>query len=109
MLVKYSYAFVVLPGDFGTLDEMFETLTLIQTAKVHDFPVVLMPSDYWGPLVAFMQDTLVRHGTINERDLGYVTLLDSPEQAAAHVHEVAVQRFGLIRGLRPRRRWFFFE
>ena len=60
MLRKYSYAFVVMPGGFGTLDEIFETLTLIQTGKMANFPVVLMGSDYWAPLVEFVRHMLAR-------------------------------------------------
>ena len=58
MLVKYSYAFVALPGGFGTLDEVFETATLIQTGKIQQFPLVLMGRDYWAPLLAFLRDRL---------------------------------------------------
>ncbi|MEK7216544.1 MAG: TIGR00730 family Rossman fold protein [Chloroflexota bacterium] len=109
MLVKYSYAFVVLPGGFGTLDELFEILTLVQTAKVHEFPIVLMPSAFWSPLLDFMRDTLVAQGTISARDLDYLTVSDSPEFGLNRIREIAIQRFGLRYGRRPRKRWFFFE
>ena len=62
MLVKYSCAFVVMPGGFGTLDEVFETITLMQTDKIKDFPVILMGVEYWGPLIDFLQKTLIDQG-----------------------------------------------
>jgi uncharacterized protein (TIGR00730 family) len=67
MLVKYSYAFVVLPGGFGTLDELFEALTLIQTGKIQSFPVVLMGVDYWQPMMEFFRNRLIAQGTISRR------------------------------------------
>ncbi len=69
MLVKYSYGFVVFPGGFGTLDEVFETTTLIQTGKTRNFPLILMGSDFWAPLRTFIEASLVRHGTIDRADL----------------------------------------
>jgi uncharacterized protein (TIGR00730 family) len=102
MLVKYSYAFVVMPGGFGTLDEMFEALTLIQTAKIHDFPVVVMGSHYWAPLQAQL-DLMVEQGTIRADDLGLLCVTDDPNEAVAHVRRCAVDRFGLHRRLRPRK------
>lgn len=83
MLVKYSVAFVVLPGGFGTLDELFEALTLVQTGKIRNFPVVLMGTAYWFRLLEFLQHTLVRHQTISPEDLAQLTITDSPEEALA--------------------------
>lgn len=87
MLVKYSYAFIVLPGGFGTLDELFETMTLVQTGKIHDFPLVLMGRDYWEPLLEFIRGTLVRERTISPGDASTLFVTDSPEEAVAHVRE----------------------
>jgi uncharacterized protein (TIGR00730 family) len=109
MLVKYSYAFMALPGGFGTMDEVFEIATLIQTRKIKDFPMVLMPSAYWGPLIGFLADTLLTNGTIGSDDLGVLQLVDSAEAGVALVREAAVRRFGLTYEARPRRRWFLFE
>ena len=81
MLVKYSYAFVVLPGGFGTLDELFEALTLIQTGKISNFPVVLMGVEYWTPLFDFIRQRLISVGTINADDLELLKLTDSIEEA----------------------------
>jgi uncharacterized protein (TIGR00730 family) len=110
MLVKYSYGFVVLPGGFGTLDEVFETATLIQTGKARDFPVVLMGSDFWTPLIEFMRHTLVAQGKIDAEDLDRLIVTDDPEEAAGYIRDAATRRFGLSYGaMRRRRRWWFLE
>lgn len=85
MLVKYSSAFLVLPGGFGTLDELFEALTLVQTRKIDSFPIVLMGVDYWRPLCDFLQHTLVAAGTISRADLDLLTVTDDPREAMAAV------------------------
>ena len=100
MLVKYSYAFVVFPGGFGTLDELFEALTLIQTAKIHDFPVVVMGSDYWQPLQRQL-DTMVERGMIAGSDLDLLLVTDDVERAVSHVQTRSIKRFSLYRQLRP--------
>jgi uncharacterized protein (TIGR00730 family) len=82
MLVKYSQAFVILPGGFGTLDEMFEALTLIQTNKVYDFPVILVGKKYWNPIYDFIRGHLVEHGMINPKDLEDLHLVDDPKEVA---------------------------
>jgi uncharacterized protein (TIGR00730 family) len=109
MLVKYSYAFIALPGGFGTLDEMFETATLVQTRKIQDFPLVLMGTDFWRPLMAFLQDRLVAEGTIDRADVERFLLTDSPADAVRAVTGVAMKRFGLTYGPRLRRRWYLAE
>jgi uncharacterized protein (TIGR00730 family) len=76
MLVKYSTAFVVFPGGFGTIDELFEALTLIQTKKIKPFPVYLIGVDFWKGLVQWLQGTLVRQGTVSERDLHLFKIVD---------------------------------
>jgi hypothetical protein len=108
MLVKYSYAFVVMPGGFGTLDEVFETATLIQTAKISDFPIVLMGAQFWLPMLHFMHDTLVDEGTVDKQELSIFKVTDSPEEAVEYIREVAMGKFGL-RHRAPRRRWFLGE
>ena len=95
MLAKYSYAFVALPGGLGTMDEIFEAATLIQTGKMKDFPVVLMGSDYWAPLLNFLRDTMVPAGTIEPSDLDRLIVTDSPEEAATTIFTAATTKFGL--------------
>ncbi|UCH83393.1 MAG: TIGR00730 family Rossman fold protein, partial [Candidatus Latescibacterota bacterium] len=76
MLVKYSTAFVIMPGGFGTLDELFETLTLIQTEKIEQFPIVLMGAEFWGHLSEFVRQALVAEHTISPEDLGLIEVTD---------------------------------
>ncbi|MFQ5511543.1 MAG: TIGR00730 family Rossman fold protein [Candidatus Krumholzibacteriia bacterium] len=96
MLVRYSHAFVVMPGGFGTLDELFETATLIQTGKIEDFPIVLMGTQYWRPLRGFITDTLLnRAGTISPEDVTRLYLTDSPADALACIAASASSRMGI--------------
>lgn len=85
MLVKYSLAFAALPGGFGTMDEIFETLTLSQTGKISDFPLVLLGETYWRPLLDLVGDRMLRAGTIDAADLRRITVTDSPSVAADHI------------------------
>ena len=101
MLVKYSYGFVVLPGGFGTLDEIFEAATLVQTGKIPDFPLVLMAKEYWQPLIELLRGTMVREGTIDAADVDRLTLTDSPDEAMALLESYARDRVGIA--LAPRR------
>lgn len=98
LLIKYSYAFVIMPGGWGTMDELFETLTLIQTGKIVDFPVVLFGKDYWENLIKLMND-MVEEGTVSPKDLEYVLITDSVEETAEHLNKYAIKRFGLRRGM----------
>ncbi len=81
MFVKYSCGFIALPGGFGTLDELFEALTLVQTHKVTSFPVVLMGSEFWGGLIDWIKSTLLGTGKIAERDLDLITVTDNVDEA----------------------------
>lgn len=85
MFLKYSQGFVVAPGGLGTLDELFEALTLVQTGKVTAFPVVLLGRDFWSPLVDWIRDTLVTRGMINAVDIHLLQVADTPEEAVALV------------------------
>jgi uncharacterized protein (TIGR00730 family) len=109
MLVKYSYAFIALPGGFGTLDEIFETATLIQTAKIRDFPLVLMGREFWRPLIEFMTDRLVGSRTIDQADVDRFIVTDSAKEAVGAITDVARRRFNLTYGARLKRRWFLGE
>jgi uncharacterized protein (TIGR00730 family) len=108
LLVKYSYAFIVLPGGFGTLDELSEALTLIQTRKILQFPIVLMGRDYWAPFLAMIK-TMVDAGTISEADLDLMLVTDSVTEATAYLDLHAVQHFGLKKRKVPRPRKIFGE
>lgn len=102
MMVKYSYAFVVMPGGFGTVDELFEALTLIQTAKISNFPVVLMGSSFWSPLQTQL-DHMVTNRMIHPEDLELLCVTDDVEAAIAHIEKCAVEKFRLHKRLRPLR------
>ncbi len=102
MLVKYSYAFVVMPGGLGTMDELFESAVLIQTRKIESFPVIVFGKDYWRPLVEFL-DEMVRVGTIDRQDLHLLLFTDSVDEAMDHIQKHAVEEFGLVRTRLPRR------
>jgi uncharacterized protein (TIGR00730 family) len=85
MFVKYAQAYVVLPGGFGTMDELFEALTLVQTRKVTRFPVVLMGTHYWGGLIDWMRTTMLEDGKIGAGDLDLLCLTDDVSEAVQHI------------------------
>ena len=89
MFVKYADAFVILPGGFGTLDELFEALTLIQTGKIRHFPVVLVGTEYWAGLLAWARERLMADGTVSEADLALLTVTDDPEEVCRVVRAFA--------------------
>jgi uncharacterized protein (TIGR00730 family) len=101
LLFKYSYAFVALPGGLGTMDELFEALTLIQTRKIQNFPVVLIGTDYWQPLVAFLAQ-MVAEKTIDPADLRLLLVTDDLDVVMDHLERNAVHQFGLERRPRPK-------
>ena len=92
MFVKYALAFIAFPGGYGTLDELFEALTLIQTGKVHHFPVVLFGAAYWDGLVAWMRDRVAGEGKISTMDLDLFQVTDSPREAVAAIRMARDQR-----------------
>lgn len=85
MLVKYSDGFIVMPGGFGTMDEVFETAVLIQTGKIEAFPIVLMGREYWEGLIEFVQGKMIAEGTISREDLDMVLVTDDPDEAVEHI------------------------
>jgi len=104
MLVKYSYAFVTLPGGFGTLDEIFETSVLVQTGKILEFPLILMGREFWTPLIDFLQSRLVANGTISPNDPDLWTVTDDPEEAVEQIRRIGMSQFGLTyRGRKHRK------
>ncbi len=101
VLVKYSYAFIVLPGGAGTLDEMFETMTLIQTGKLRSFPIILMGKDYWQPLMDFVY-RMADEGMISPDDPELIFFTDDIDDAVAHLQRLAVRQFGLMKKKTPK-------
>jgi uncharacterized protein (TIGR00730 family) len=87
MFVKYSTAFIIFPGGFGTLDELFEALTLIQTGKIRNFPVVLFGSKYWGGMMDWIQELMLKEKNIKESDLGLLYLTDSPTEVVEIINK----------------------
>jgi uncharacterized protein (TIGR00730 family) len=100
LLFKYSYAFVALPGGLGTLDELTEALTLIQTGKIKQFPVVLLGTAYWQPFVEMLR-TMAAAATISPNDLDLMLVTDSILEATQHIERYAIDRFGLTKTARP--------
>jgi uncharacterized protein (TIGR00730 family) len=90
MFVKYAQAYVGMPGGFGTLDEIFEAITLIQTKRIKPFPVILVGSDYWGPLWEWVRSTLLKRGFISPEDLDLVRMLDDPEDVVKTIKRTVI-------------------
>jgi uncharacterized protein (TIGR00730 family) len=108
LLFKYSYAFVALPGGLGTLDELFEALTLIQTGKIRHFPVVLIGKHYWQPLADFLQ-RMVLERTVDAEDLQLLLITDDLDEALAYIDRNTVRQFGLVRKTAPKPSWWLGE
>lgn len=108
LLFKYSYAFVVLPGGLGTLDELTEALTLIQTGKIHEFPVVLMGATYWQPFTDLLKE-MVAVGSVSATDLDLFLVTDNVAEAMSHIDHHAIKRFGLTRRKGPPPRSWLWE
>lgn len=90
MFVKYAVAYVILPGGFGTMDELFEALTLIQTKRIKSFPVILMGSEYWKGLLDWLKNTMLPDGKISASDLDFVQIIDDPEEAVKHIKKYII-------------------
>ena len=91
MFIKYSNAYVIFPGGFGTMDELFEALTLIQTRKIRNFPVVLYDSTYWKGLLSWLTSTMLSENNISEADLGFMYLTDSPQEAVDFITKCCLE------------------
>jgi uncharacterized protein (TIGR00730 family) len=102
MFVKYAQGFVVLPGGFGTLDELFEAVTLVQTRKVTSFPIVLMGASYWGGLLDWLRETAAGAGMVGPRDLDLLTVTDDVDEAVATIVAADTPAGGLGGTARPR-------
>ena len=90
MFVKYAQAYVGMAGGFGTLDEIFEALTLIQTRRIKPFPVILVGSNYWGGLIEWIRSTLMERKFISPEDLDIVTLLDDPDEVVHMIRKYVI-------------------
>lgn len=108
LLIKYSYAFVVMPGGFGTLDEYFEALTLIQTRKISEFPIVIFNKDFHADLIAHIEK-IKAAGTISESDVKLFLVTDSIDEAVAFIQKNSVVKFNLQPEKPPRRSKWLFE
>ncbi len=98
MFIKYAIAFIIFPGGFGTMDELFEALTLAQTKRIQSFPIILYGSEYWKGLIDWMKNTLVPHGTIGKEDFALFSLVDTPEEVQFLINE----HYRVFGGLRPK-------
>lgn len=108
LLFKYSYAFVVLPGGLGTLDELCEALTLLQTGKIRAFPVVLIGTAYWEPFLSLLRE-MIEEGAVGASDLDLLMVTDDMEQAVRHLEKNAVTAFGLRRVPWRQPKWWLGE
>jgi uncharacterized protein (TIGR00730 family) len=90
MFVKYAMAYVVMPGGFGTIDELFEALTLIQTKRIKSFPVILMGSEYWKGLLDWLRKTMLHDNKISQEDLELFQIIDDPEEAVKHIQKYVI-------------------
>ncbi|OGW53398.1 MAG: Rossman fold protein, TIGR00730 family [Nitrospirae bacterium RIFCSPLOWO2_02_42_7] len=103
MFVKYSVGYVITPGGFGTMDELFEALTLMQTGKIRRFPIIMFGKDYWNGLIQWMKDTLIHAGTINKEDLNLFTITDDPEEIVRVIEESYEKQHAPVKGNRRKK------
>jgi uncharacterized protein (TIGR00730 family) len=108
LLLKYSVAFVVMPGGAGTVDELFETITLIQTGKLKDFPILLYGKDYWAPMLAQVE-RMIAEGTIGERELAFVHVADSVDEATTLLQQRLDALWQQLGNRRDKPKWWFLE
>lgn len=87
MFIKYAIAFIIFPGGFGTMDELFEALTLVQTKRIQSFPIILYGSEYWKGLLDWMKNTLIPNGTIGKEDFALFSIVDAPEEVCFLINE----------------------
>ncbi len=103
MFVKYSVGYIITPGGFGTMDEYFEALTLMQTGKIRRFPIIMLGKDYWGGLIKWMKETLIPVGTIDKEDMNLFYITDDPEEVVRIIEESYAKKHAAIEGNRRKR------
>lgn len=103
MFVKYSVGYVITPGGFGTMDEYFEALTLMQTGKIRKFPIIMFDKDYWGGLIKWMNETLIQAGTINKEDMSLFNITDDPKEVVRIIEENYSRQRAAVAGNRRKR------
>jgi len=108
LLMKYSYAFVVMPGGFGTLDEYFEALTLIQTKMIYEFPIIIFDTAYHADIISHI-NLMLEKGTISPEDLKLCLFTDSVEEAIKHLQQNSINKFGLKEAGKRKSSWWLFE
>ena len=90
MFVKYAQAYIIMPGGFGTMDELFEAVTLAQTRRIRPLPIILMGSDYWSGLVEWVRTTLLADGAISPEDMDFLQIIDEPEAVVKAVKKLVI-------------------
>jgi uncharacterized protein (TIGR00730 family) len=90
MFIKYAMAFICMPGGFGTFDELFESLTLIQTKRIKAFPIIMVGSDFWGGLLDWLQEKIIAEGYIDKSDMLIFNVLDDPDEIVAHIKKTVI-------------------
>ncbi|MEI7590708.1 MAG: LOG family protein, partial [Deltaproteobacteria bacterium] len=90
MFVRYSVAYIIMPGGFGTMDELFEALTLIQTKRIKAFPVVLVGSEYWRGLLEWIKNVMLLEGNIAASDLDFIQVIDDPEEIVRYIQKFVI-------------------
>jgi len=90
MFVKYAFAYIIMPGGFGTLDELFESVTLVQTQRIKPFPIILVDSDYWNGLKEWITSRLLKEGKISPEDIDILQVMDNPEEIVNAVKKMVV-------------------
>lgn len=104
MFVKYAIGYVCMPGGFGTLDEFFEALTLIQTHKIYPFPLILFGKEYWSPLMEFMKKNMVKYKTISPEDLDFIDMTDDPKEVLDIINKHMAKKMKLIKSTEPQKK-----
>ncbi len=90
MFIKYAMAFICMPGGFGTFDELFESLTLIQTKRIKAFPIIMVGSDFWGGLLDWLKEKIIAQGYIDKSDMLIFNVIDDPDEIVAHIKKTVI-------------------